>query len=228
MKLIAPQPSLLIAIGFMLGFAGCTTAPTLPDVTPEGLTRVKDAQADVVYVLPTAQLGKYTKVALLEPRIAFRAGWQSDTGSGNLMNRISDSQMQKMIELGKKLLTEEFTKELTKGGFAVVTTVGPDVLAVKASIVNLDVRAPDPDNLGGMWTKTYTDGAGEATLSLELYDSVSAQLLAQAVDHKSDDHNGYSWRISRDQNTNINDARAALGSWAEMLVKGLKRAEAAK
>jgi hypothetical protein len=228
MKTIAKKSSLLLSLGCMLGLFGCATAPSLPEVTEEGLARVKDTQADAVFVLPGATLGGYAKVALIEPQISFRKNWQSDTGRDHSMQRVSDSDMQKMIAEGRKLLTEEFTKELTKGGYTVVTVAGPDVLVVKAAIVNLDVYAPDPDNMAGAWTKTYTDGAGEATLVLELFDSVTGQLLVRAFDHKSDANNGFSWRIPRSHYTNINDARNAFGSWAEMLVKGLDRARSAR
>ena len=229
MKKIAPRTSLLIALSLVLGFVGCATAPSLPEVTEDGLARVKDAQADALYLRPGAQLAVYTKVSLLEPRIAFRAGWQTDTGRSSLGKRVSDKDMQAMIDTGKKLLIEEFTAELTKGGYTVVTESGPDVLVVKAAITDLDVLAPDPTNLAGAWTKTYSDGAGEATLMVELFDSVTGQVLVRAVDHKSDSHGGgFSWRIPRSRFTNINDARSALGSWAEMLVKGLDRAKSAK
>lgn len=145
------------------------------------------------------------------------------------MRHISDSDMEKMIAEGKKLLTEEFTKELTKGGFAIATEIGPDVLVIRPSILNLDIYAPDPNNTAGMWTKTYTDGAGEATMVLELYDSVTRQLLVRAFDEKVGSMDGFGWRVGqRTQFTNINDARMAFGDWAIMLVEGLKRAKAAK
>jgi hypothetical protein len=219
--------SLLLPLGLLLGLAGCTTPPNLPEVTADGLVRVKDAGADAVYVRTEAQLGGYTKVALVEPTIAFRKDWLSNVNSSRRMDRITDQDMQKMIATGKKMLVEEFTKELTKGGYQVVTEVGANVLAVRIAIMNLDVYAPDPSNMAGAWTKIYTDGSGEATLGLELYDSVTGQLLLRAYDHKSDSNGGYSWRIPRTQNSNLLDARWAFQDWAEMLVKGLNRAKAA-
>jgi hypothetical protein len=61
-----------------------------------------------------------------------------------------------------------------------------------------------------------------------LFDSQTGQLLVRALDQKANADDGYTWRVQRNQNTNIQDARRALGLWAEMLVKGLDRAKAAK
>ncbi len=223
------KPTLPLALCLCFALLGCATAPSLPDVTEDGLTRVKSSEADVVYILPGAQFGGYTKVALLEPEISFRKNWQSDKNMEQPMRSVSDSGMEKMIAMGKKLLKEEFTKELTKGGFVVSEVTGPDVLIVRASVLNLDLYAPDPDNMAGIWTKTYTDGAGEATMAIELYDSVTRQLLARAYDDKVGSMDGFGWRAGqRTQFTNINDARMVFGDWGQMLVEGLKRAKAAK
>ena len=206
--------------------SGCTTASKYPDVSPDGLTRVESKRADAVYVRPEADLTGYTKVALLEPQISFRRNWQEDTNANRRFDRISDDEVAKMIEVGKQLLAEEFLKALQEGGYEVVSERGPDVLLVKPAVVDLDIFAPDPGNNSGIWTTTYTNGSGRGTLWLELYDSVTSQLLVRAYDTKSNENDGFTWRIPRSQATNINDARFAFRSWAKMLVKGLDAAKA--
>jgi hypothetical protein len=206
---------------------GCTTSPSSwPAVSDDGLTRVdhKRSSANAVYIQDGTDFSGYEKIMLVEPSIAFRKYWKDDVNSSRRLDRITDADMEKMITRGKQLLTEEFTKRLEKGGYAVVDQSGPDVLEVKASVVNLDVYAPDPDNIANTWTRTYTRGSGEATLILELYDSVSNQLLARAIDRRVDDQS-YMSRIPRSQTTNIADARFAFSSWAGMLVKGLEEAK---
>jgi len=197
-----------------------------PEVSPEGLTKVPSKRADAVYVLPEADLSGYTKVALLEPQISFRKDWQSDINVGRSINRISAKDMESMIATGKRLLSEEFIKELKKGGYEVVTETGADVLVVKPAIIDLDVFAPDPQNTSGIWRTVYTDGSGRATLWLELYDSVTSQLLVQAYDTRTNEGEAFTWRMPTNQSSNINDARYAFQSWAKMLVKGLETAKA--
>ena len=220
-------PRRLLAFGAILAFAGCAT--TSPDTIPEGLVLVKDSQADLVYVRPGVDFGKYTEFYLVEPTIAFRADWQSDMAFRGPMagGSISSSDVERMGAMGKKLLAEEFAVELKKGGFQLADKAGPQVLAVKASLVDIYLEVPDPNNLAGTWGRTYAKEGGSATLEIELYDSVSGQLLARAHDDKDDSNDGYSWRFERNQMSNVNDARAAFSDWAQMLVNGLKRAKAA-
>lgn len=213
----------ILGLPVLLLLAACTTTQ-YPDVSHDGLVRVEKSKADAVYHLPEADLGGYNKVMLLEPQISFRKNWQQDTNSGRSLNRISDQEMVQMIDNGKRLLAEQFTRELEKGGFPVVDKAGPDVLAVKPAIIDLDVTAPDPNNNAGVWVTTYSRGAGEATLQLELYDSVSRQLMVRAFDRKYDQGDGFDWHMPRTQASNIQDARLAFSEWARMLVKGLKQA----
>jgi hypothetical protein len=201
-------------------------APEPPDTTPEGLVRVKKSEAYLLYVRPGVDFAKYDMVVLVEPRIAFRANWKSDVNVNRPTARVSDDDMAKMIDAGKKMLIDEFGEELKKGGYLFATKTGPGVLAVSPAIWNLDVYAPDPGNMASVWGKTYSDGAGEATLELKLYDSSTGQLLAQALDQKGGGENQYSWSVPRSQATNKSDARYAFNAWARMLVEGLKRAKA--
>lgn len=217
----------VIVTGALLLLAGCSTTSSWPPVTDDGLVRVdhKRSRANAIYILEEADFTGYQRIQLDEPSIAFRKYWKQDINSSRTLNRISDADMEKMIAKGKELLIEQFTKELEKGGYAVVSESGLDVLKVKPSLVDLDVYAPDPDNMANTWTRTYTRGAGEATLNLELYDSVSGQLLGRVIDRKIDDDATYMSRIPRSQTTNIADARMAFASWARMLVKGLGEAK---
>jgi hypothetical protein len=219
MKII-PQFTLILS---GLALVACNTTSKYPDVSPDGLTRVESKRADAVYVRPDASITGYTKIALVEPHISFRKNWQSDQ---SFRNRVTDEDMAEMIEFGKRLLSEEFIKELQKGGYEVVTEPGPDVLVVKPAIIDLDIFAPDPGNTSGIWVTTYSDGSGRATLWLELYDSVTMQLLVRAYDTKSNENDGFNWRIPKTQASNIRDARFAFQDWAKMLVKGLDAAKA--
>ena len=217
---------LLLSGSALVLLAACTASSNWPDVSDDGLVRVehKKSRANAIYVLKDADFNGYEKIKLEEPSIAFRKYWKEDINSSRTLSRISDRDMEKMIARGKKLLTEEFTKRLEKGGYKVVNEGGANVLEVKPSIVDLDVYAPDPSNLSNAWTQTYTRGSGEATLILELYDSMTNQLLARVIDRKVD-QDSYISRIPRTQASNIADARRAFNEWARMLAKGLDEAK---
>jgi Protein of unknown function (DUF3313) len=233
----------VVSACLLLALTGCETTPSspttsytpaaadaaLPDSTPEGLIRVKGGQADLVYVLPGADLSTYTEVSLAEPEIEFVKNWQWDYNSKvSFENQISSSDMVTMVNTGKRLLKESFTKQLTKGGYTVVDAPGPKVLLVKATLADLDVYSPDPNLRSSGLNRTYTQGAGEATMMVELHDSVTGQLLARAYDRKSGKAGFASGTSgSRDHATNMADASAALDYWAGLLVNGLNRVKTA-
>jgi hypothetical protein len=223
-------PKLMFAaIAFAVASSSAVARKDMPDITHEGLERIKgDGIADYIYVHPDADLGGYKKVMLAEPQISFRRFWQQNVNSGRRLNRISDSDIEKMIATGKELLLTEFTDELKKGDITLAEKAEGDVLLVKAMISDLSITAPDPNNMAGIWSSVYAESAGEATLTIEVYDSVTEQVLVRAIDTKIDVGDAFGWRERRTHYTNVNDARTALNSWAKDLVKGLRRAMSAK
>ena len=221
-----PKLPLLAALALILVSAVHARAATPPETTPDGLALVKAAKADLVYRRPGVSFAGYTKILLVEPTIAFRKHWKTDINFETPARPVSDDDMQKIIAKGKELLLEEFATELTKAGYVLASGRGPDVLAVKPMILDLDVFAPVPDNLPVTMANTYTKGVGEATLVVELFDSVSGQLLVRAFDKKSSEDNRSTWSVPRNQASNTADARRAFDDWAGMLAKGLERAKA--
>ena len=125
------------------------------------------------------------------------------------------------MERIKKALSEEFLKIFKRelqdeGGYTVVDTGGEDVLVLRPAIINLDVSAPDKMTPG--MSETFTTSAVAMTLYLELYDSVSSQILARYV-HADGDREGTMQVANRV--TNKAAADRILTRWADRLRKGL-------
>jgi hypothetical protein len=135
--------------------------------------------------------------------------------------RVTSSDVEKI----KQRLADEFrtvfTESLKEGGYPVVDQAADDVLLLRPAIINLDVNAPDIPRAGR--SQTYTDSAGEMTLYIELYDSVTGDLIAKAVDRRIDRNNGYyTWSNSV---TNRAAADRILKGWAEILITALNEAK---
>ena len=194
-----------------------------PETTLDGLVLVKDSKVDLAYALPGADLSVYSKVMILEPHIAFRKNWQRDQNRTRGTGRVRDKDMERMISRGKDLFGHVFIDVLEENGYPVVNAAGADVLLVRPAIINLDVTAPDIQTAGR--TTSYSAGAGEATLFVELYDSVSLQILARATDRKVDRNTSLRWTMSRSSVSNKADATRALKHWAGLLVKALDNAK---
>jgi hypothetical protein len=97
------------------------------------------------------------------------------------------------------------------------------VLRIAPHIVDLDVYAPDTRNSPGM-TRSYTESMGRMTLKLEMYDSVTGDLIATASDRREAPRRNYmQWTTSV---SNRAEAQRMLQRWAVDLREGLDRARA--
>lgn len=197
----------------------CLAEKERPIVTIEGLQLIKDSNLALVYAQPDAELGQYSKIYLAEPYVAFKKNWQHLRKRYD-PNTVTADDMAKIKSELSSLFMEVFSKTLEQGGYEMVTERAEDVLLVKPAIINLDIVAPDiapTDNV-----RTYSESAGEMTLYMELYDSITDDLLAKALDRKEDRHTGYfRWQT---RITNRAAANRILQVWANVLKEGLDEA----
>ena len=140
---------LMSAIATAMLFAGPVSAAKPPD-TWDGLVKVNSKRADAVYLQPGADFRGYTKVMLDPTEVAFAKNWRrSQNSSGpRAVGTISDRQVQDAIAKGVAASNQIFAEAWTKGGYAVVTEPGPDVLRIKTGVVNIWVSAPDMPTAG--------------------------------------------------------------------------------
>ena len=213
---------LTIAVIMTLPAALAAKKQELPEVTEDGLHLLKDTKLAIVYAEPGATLAGYQKVQLLDAYVAFKKNWERDqrTSSAAPMS-ITSKDMDKIRSRLAAGFRDVFTETLTESGFPVVAEAGEDVLLVRPAIINLDVKAPDTMSAG--ISRTYTDSAGEMTLYVELYDSVTGDLIAKALDRRADRNTGfYTWTNSA---TNTAAANRILKGWASILVTALQEAQ---
>ncbi len=184
--------------------------------THDGLTLVPDRKIAVAYVDSEADFSVYDKIMILDCYVAFKKDWEKDhTRSSASLSRISSSDMEKIKADVAELFREVFTEKLGgDGGYEIVEAAGDDVLLVRPAIIDLDITAPDTMQAGR--SRTYSSSAGTATIYIELYDSVTGDILARAADRKAARSvGGYMSYTSRV--TNRADASRMLGTWAELL-----------
>jgi len=210
LKLACTALAALLAIGAVT--VSAHAKDELPPVSPEGLKLVPKTKVSAVYLREGADFSGYSKVAILDCYVAFRKNWKRDQNSTDPF-KIDDNDMARI----KKELAEEFkivfSKRLTKKGETVVTEPGTGVLILRPAIVNLDVAAPDTMSAGR--SHTFTTTAGQATLFLELYDGVTNELIARAIDVEVADNSGFIQ--VRNGVTNRQDAERMLTKWADLL-----------
>lgn len=188
-----------------------------PEVSHDGLHRLHDTKVALAYAKPDADFSVYNRLLILDCHVAFKKNWQRDHNRSykSVSDRVSDSDMERIKEDMAQAFQEVFIEELdTQGGYQVVDEVGDDVLIIRAAIIDLDVTAPDLGKSTGR-SRTFTSSAGAATLYIELYDSVTSEILARAIDRKAARDSGHmTWS---NQVRNSADAKRVLRQWAGLL-----------
>jgi hypothetical protein len=189
-----------------------------PPTNWDGLVQVKSKHLDLVYLQPGADFRGYTKVMVEPTEVAFAKNWQRDynRGSRGRAARVSDRDMQDAVTRGVKASHDIFTNAWTKGGYAVVTEPGPDVLRVKTGIVNIIVTSPDRSTASS--SRSFAREAGSATLFVEVRDSMTGALMGRAVDQAIAGDNSAAWRTA---SSNRADFREMVERWANISMRGV-------
>jgi hypothetical protein len=209
----------------LLATAGTAIAKQeeLPQITEDGLHRVADSKMAIVYAEPGADLAQYERIQLMDAYVAFKKNWARDQRSRSADKlRVTSRDVEKIKTDLAKEFQEVFRKTLEDGGYEIVDESGEDVLLVRPAIINLDVNAPDTMSAGR--SRSYTSTAGEMTLYIEIYDSITGDMIAKALDRKADTarQGYYTWTNSV---TNKAAAKRILQGWAEILLDALNEAK---
>ena len=203
-------------LGAALAAALCAACASEPrtrklEVTHDGLERVANPRVERAWVKPGVDFSQYTEVGLLDAFVSFRRNWRMNHQGVRMRD----------MERIKTALSDEFrrvfTEELENGGYPVVTEAADNVLLIRPAIIDLDVAAPQT-NTGGR-SDSFTASPGAMTLVIELYDSVSNEILARAIDRRRARNVGnIRWTTA---GTNRDAARRILRRWANFLVTRL-------
>ncbi len=219
--MIFRTPFQLLLITSLLMTSGLSIAQDRSEFTIEGLQLVEDSNLALVYAQTDVDWGQYSKIYLDDAYIAFKKNWQRNYNRGH-PDKISADDMAKIKMELSGLFRDVFTETLEEGGYELVFETGEDVLQIKPAIIGLDIVAPEHGTPGV--SRTYSETAGEMTLYMELYDSVSGAMLAKALDRKEDRRTGYfEWQ---NRVTNRAAANRILKVWANVLKEGLDDARA--
>jgi hypothetical protein len=188
----------------------------IPEFTHDGLQRVIDSKAALAYVKPGADLSVYNQFMILDCYVAFKKNWQRDYNRDqlSLSGQVSDNDMERMKKDMAELFREVVVAELSENdGYELVDEPAGNVLLIRPAIIDLEATAPDTGTAGRSYT--FVDSAGAATLFIELYDSVSGEILARAIDRKADRNHGRMEWANRGSGRAA--ARRILRTWAGWL-----------
>ena len=191
----------------------------------DGLQKISVKGLDLAYARPGASLSSYKRVKIDPVEVEFDKSWDP-TRTGSRI-KLSSEEREKIKAGVAKIVEEEFAKAVQKGGtYQIASESAPDVLRVKASILNLYVNAPSgAAGAGAGRSRTYVASAGRMTLLAELADETSGQVLARVADRREANGSGRNMELA-DRSLNDDTARKVASDWAQILRKALDKAHA--
>jgi len=195
-----------------------------PETSIEGLTLVEKDRRGEIYADPGADWSEYSQIQLQRATVSFRKNWKRDQNRYDPF-KVKDQDIEKVKSGLSDLFHDVFTEELSaNGSYTMSESSGADVMTIKPRIVDLDIAAPDTMRAG--MSKSYTEQAGRMTLMLEIYDSISGDLIAK-VSHRQDAprYGFMQWTTSVSNNA---EARRMLQKWAAALRVRLDEARSKK
>jgi hypothetical protein len=213
----------MLSTAAVLGLALGANARAEEQASPaagNGLALVEKDKWSEIYANPEVDWSTYTQVELQAAPVSFRRNWQRDQNRGDPF-KVDAKDMEKirksLSDLFNQVLTEELTRE---NGYTMATEAGEQVMSIQPSIVDLDVVAPD--TMSASRSRQYADSSGRMTARLEIYDSVTGELLATVSQRLEDPRRGYTqWTTSA---SNRADAERLLRRWAKDLRQKLDKA----
>jgi len=190
------------------------------EISHDGLHLRTPSRAAIVYVKPGADFSGYNRFMILDCYVAFKKNWKRDYNRSHtsLGGRVKDSDMERIKREMAELFKDVFIETLSEDdGYPLTDSPAEDVLLIRPAVIDLDATAPDVQTAGRV--DTFVDSKGAATMFVELYDSVSGEILARAIDRRADRSHGIMTWSNRA--TNRADARRILRTWAGWLREGM-------
>ena len=186
------------------------------DVSWDGLVQIEDSNVGAAFIDPDADFSVFRRVSILQPHVAFRSDWQREQNRSRSRN-VRTSDMERIKRDVADIFMSVFTEQLEAAGYDVVNYGDEDVLTLRPAIIDVDITAPDVGRAGR--SREYSATTGAATLFIELFDSMTGDLLGRAVDRRAAGRRGFATRANRV--TNTADARREFRVWADTLIEFL-------
>ena len=152
------------------------------EISEDGLHRVTHSVMDAAWVKPDLNLAQYTKIYFLGTGVSFREVSDAIYRAGDRVERtefpVSDDSK---LEL-RMLFRETFRMDVAEvERYEITELPGRDVLIVQGFLVDVVSHVP-PESAGNF--STTLRSTWEATIVLELRDSMSHEMLARTVERE--------------------------------------------
>jgi hypothetical protein len=204
--------------------AGCATQDpsiqTGPDAetTFDGLVRIDHSRFATAWIDPDVDLKRYHKIIPGGAEFEFRNVQKMPASAARRSNEsefwLSESNRQRLVDT----VSEVFAEELQQSEhFAMVAEPGPDTLVIVGGLHDIVSQVP-PEDVGR--SEVWLSSLGEATLVIELRDSLSNEVVYRAIERRAIERPG-NQMVRANTATTWAEVRRWARRWAVSLREGL-------
>jgi hypothetical protein len=178
----------LVVFAATVVIVGCSSEPTIQtgpnaETTFDGLVRIDNARFAGAWIDPEIDITQYNKIIPGGAEFEFRSVKKTSASAARYTNKrefwISDANRQRLAETVSDVFTEELQKSKH---FTLTEEPGPDTLIVHGALHDIVSNVP-PEDVGR--SEIYLRSLGEATLIIELRDSLSNEVVYRAVERRA-------------------------------------------
>jgi len=205
--------------------AGCSTAPPTiqqgpnAEVSFDGLHLIDNSVFQMAWADPDIDFSRYSKVMPGGATFQFRA--VKKTGSSTAARRsnttefyIEDSDRERLETTVSDIFAEELSQSTR---FTATDTAGQDVLIIRGGLQDIVSNTP-PELMGR--GNIFVSSVGEATLVVEIIDSMSGEVIFRAVERRAAQRPG-GQMMDANSVTVWAEVRRLARNWATTLREGL-------
>jgi hypothetical protein len=183
----APTALRLLLPALVLLLASCSPPELRPDLSvppgPDGLVPLLGAGLGDAAIRPGTNLARYKRLRLEPVEFEFRPVDPVTPANRSTATEfpLSETEREQLVADVTRVIREQ----LAGSRHLLMTSAsGPDVLVVKVALLDIVSNMP-PDLQIAARSEVYVDRFGESTLTLQLLDDESNQLLARTADRRT-------------------------------------------
>ena len=206
-------------------FAGCTASPPTiqegedAEVSFDGLHKIDNARFASSWADPDIDFSRYNKVmpggAEYEFRAVRQTGQAGRARSSDTVFWISDEDRARLEEETSAIFAEELENSTR---FEVTDTRGDDTIIIRGALHDIISRVP-PDMVGR--GEVYLSSVGEATLIIEVVDSMSNEVIFRAAERRAAEPGQGTMGVRSTSVSTWAEVRRLMRRWARTLREGL-------
>lgn len=198
-----------------LGLAGANALPAEPaETTPDGLVRVPSRRSGGVFREPGWPFAQYRRLIVEPVTVTFIKDWEKTHAKD-----VSEKEIRRIRDEASQLFKEEFQRELiTRGKYSFANEAAADVLIVVPTITELDIPAPESDNLD---KDSYAPRSVSLRVTGELRDAVSNRLVGRVDTFAGGDRYGINELRPANRGTNAHEIGDGIRRWTRLLREAL-------